>query len=179
MGNDNLLTIDFPATLNFVLYADAIYALTRKEEAGFPGFSVPEIALLPRDLQTDAFKGLWDGFGQATIRANSVACDMENVFDRQIRFRPLWSPGPQIDPIYQRIWEAFYSWWDMTRSVYNMALQAFRDLVTEWRTRHGYMRYIFLTFREIPTYLCSQFDHGLILPFEQLMIGHIPTVTRD
>lgn len=177
--NDNLLTVDFPATLNFILYADAIYACTRKEGTGFPGFGVPEVALLRRDLQTDTFRCLWEEFGQATVHADSVACDMENVFDHQIRFRPLWSSGPQIDPIYQRIWEAFYSWWDMTRSVYNMALQAFRDLVTEWRTRHDYMRYIFLTFRDIPTYLSSQFDHGLILPFEQLMKGRIPIVVRD
>lgn len=165
MVNDNLLTIDFPATLNFVLYADAIYAHSRKEEGGFPGFRVPEVALLPRDVQTDAFRRLWDGFGQATIRANSVACDMGNVFERQIRFRPLWSPGPQIDPIYQRVWDAFYSGWDMTRSVYDMALQAVWDIVSEWRTRHEYMRYIFLTFRDIPSYLSTQFDYGLILPF--------------
>lgn len=177
--NNNLLTIDFPATLNFVLYADSIYAHTRKEGTGFPGFGVPEIALLPRDRQTDTFRRLWDGFGQATIGADSSACDIENVFDHQIRFRPLWSAGSQIDAIYQRVWDAFYSWWDMMRSVYNMALQAFRDLVSAWRTRHDFIRYIFLTFRDVPTYLSSQLDHAVILPFDQLMMGRISTVARD
>lgn len=178
--DDDVLTIDFPATLNAVLYMHAIYACSCEEEKGFPQFSVPERALLPPDRQVGAFQRLWQEFSEELYGSVLAQRDMEYVVDHQTHFRPLFSPDPEVDPIFHDIWESFYSWWEMSRTPYDLAVNgSIMDTIREWHFRNMNVRYLFLVFRDLPSYLSNRYGQGLVLPFERLVVGEIPAWHPD
>ena len=159
------VTIEFPVSLNFLVYA---WRVSDRAEKNQMPFGWAPSGLWPAAERQIKVEQVWNVQLDAMAHVGVAGHDGQCLADPAYHLRELFAPGTHGDQAFHATWDFFVPWWSQSRNAYDLAAAPFLDAIRSGHHGISDSLTVLILYDELPG-LRRDFVAGIVVPFEQLI----------